>query len=560
MVEADHVCQVEGSDGECWLRSADPDAEIPPSVAWSMFRGCLSCETLHDFVNRADGRRNADRVIGKALSAMLTELRHYDLQLQQTSTSLRRRVSELTLLNLVSDALSRTSDIDKAVQLFLIGVTAGGAGGLNRAVLFLLEENDLAGHTGVGHLSREEGQRTWLGMAESGAELQDLIDRVFAGSFQVDPVLNSSLRQTRMSRAMDSPLNTALNSRSAVHVGAGAQLPGHPLLDSMYQNVAYVIVPLCLEQDEVGVLVADNFLTGLPILEETVNMLQTLANQAAAEIMGNRLHKDLERQLQETEHLYELLRENQNYLLKHERLVDMGKLATTVAHEIKTPLVAIGGFARRAQRAMAENKPPLERDIGIIIREVSRLERITTQILDYSKEVKLRTEKVDLRDTLDEALEIVESRLAQVGILVEKHYAETACHVKADPRRMKQVILNLLENAIEAVSQNETPQSDKGHVYLRIAEEHDQAVLEVEDTGPGVPEDHMDRIFTPFFTTKVSGSGLGLPVTKRIVTDHGGRITLSRTPEGRTQFRIEMPRWTAEATREENSHVTNTGG
>jgi signal transduction histidine kinase len=560
MAEADHVCQVEGTDGECWLRSADPDAEIPPSVAWSMFRGCLSCETLHDFVNRADGRRNADRVIGKALASMLTELRNYDVQLQQTSTSLRRRVAELTLLNLISDALSRTSDIDKAVQMFLIGVTAGGAGGLNRALLLLLEENDLVGHTGLGHLSREEGQRTWLAMAESGAELQELIARVFEGKFQVDPVLNASLRQVRMSRSVDSPLNMALNQRSAMHIQAGTQLPGHPLLDSMYQDVAYVIIPLCVEQDEVGVLVADNFLTGLPILEETVNLLQTLGNQAAAEIIGNRLHNDLERQLQETEHLYELLRENQNYLLKHERLVDMGKLATTVAHEIKTPLVAIGGFARRAQRAMADNKPPLERDLGIIIREVSRLERITTQILDYSKEVKLCTEKIDLRCTLDEALEIVESRLAQVRITVEKDYAETPFHVTADPRRMKQVILNLLENAIEAVSQTEDRGSDEGHVYLRMAEESDLVVIEVEDTGPGIAEDHMDRVFTPFFTTKVSGSGLGLPVTKRIVTDHGGRITLSRTQEGRTRFRIEMPRWTEVPTREEISHVKNTGG
>jgi len=131
------MCRVDGSDGRCWLKSAGADTTITREIAWSLLRECVSCDTLQNYITRADGRRTADRMIGRTLEFMREELNTYDLQLQRTSSSLRKRVSELTLLNQISDALSRTSDLDQTIQLFLLGVTAGGAGGLNRALLFL---------------------------------------------------------------------------------------------------------------------------------------------------------------------------------------------------------------------------------------------------------------------------------------------------------------------------------------------------------------------------------------------------------------------------------------
>lgn len=547
-----------GSDGHCWLKSAGENSAITRDVALSLFRECLSCDTLQDFVSRADGRRTADHIIGRTLACMLDELHTYDLQLQRTSSSLRKRVAELTVLNQISDALARTSELAQTVQLFLIGVTAGGAGSLNRALLFLAEEDELVGHTGLGHISREEGQKTWIRMAESGSELQQLIESVLKGTFSMDADLNATVRSVHIPRASGSPLAVSLRERVARFHGPEAGSPGHPSLDALYRDTPFVVVPLYIENHDVGIVVADNFLTGFPLSEENVSMVQTLAHQAAAEIMNYRLHDDLQRQLQETEHLYELLRENQNYLLQHERLVDMGKLATTVAHEIKTPLVAIGGFARRAERKLAAGEQPAQRDMEMIINEVSRLERITSEILDYSKGVKLNLEKVDLRQTLEESLDIVESRLESAAIQVEKRYPDQACTVKADARRLKQVMLNLLENAIDALSGSPTQESSGGHITVELSPGPEAVVLEMTDTGPGIPEDLFDRVFTPFFTTKPTGSGLGLAVTRRIITDHGGRISLSRTQEEHTKFRIEFPSW-REPAQEEVLHVTNTG-
>lgn len=556
-VENGHTCRVEGSEGRCWLKHAGADAVVTREIAWSLLRECLPCELLQDSISRAGGRRTADQLIGRTLSVMLDELHNYDEQLQLTSSSLRRRVAELTLLNQISDALSRSTNLGQTIQLFLIGVTAGGAGGLNRALLFLKEGDELVGQAGLGHLSRDEGQKTWIAMAESGSELQQLIDGVFAGTFRADADLNNMVSTLRLRRDGDSPVAAALNERMARHHRPGSDMED-PRLTELYRETPFVAVPLMMEHDEVGVLVADNFVSGTPILEETVSLLQTLSNQAASDVVNHRLHADLQRQLQETEHLYELLRENQNYLLQHERLVDMGKLATTVAHEIKTPLVAIGGFARRAERHLQSGEQPSERDLSMIIKEVSRLERITSEILDYSKEVRLNFERVDLRETLDDSLEVVESRLDTLGIEVNRHYPDDSCLVKADPRRLKQVVLNLIENAIDALSAT-ADRPGGGTITLVVSRGTDGVKLEVSDTGPGIPEDLFDRVFTPFFTTKPDGSGLGLPVTRRIVTDHGGRISLSRNERGQTRFLIELPGWRESAVRE-RLHVTNTGG
>jgi signal transduction histidine kinase len=539
-----HTCKVEGTNGQCWLRSLDEDTDITPQVGWTLFRECLACDYMQNYLGRADGRRTADRVLGQALASTLDQIKHYDDQLRYTGDSLRRKVSELTILNQVSDALARTSDLQRTIELFLVGVTSGGAIGLNRALLFLVDGDALAGTMGLGHISPEEGRRTWLELAEAGSELQLLIDRVFRGDFGTDPELNGRLRAVSIPRNSDSVVALALKERDAHRIDPQTRPLGHPFLEELYDGLPLVAVPLSLEQEPVGVLLADNFVTGMPILDETIALLQTLANQAAAEIVNKRLHADLEQQLAETEHLYELLRENQNYLLQHERLVDMGKLAATVAHEIKTPLVAIGGFARRARKALDTATDRPRRELDIIIREVGRLERITAEILDYSKDVNLNLEPVDLRTTLDDAVEVVETRIAQARIELRRNYSTTPCEVMADARRIKQVILNLLENAIDAMS----PVGDSaggGCLTLSTRSTDTSAIVEFEDTGPGIPEDLFDRVFTPFFTTKEAGSGLGLPVSRRIITDHGGRISLVPRAVGGTRFTIELPKFRA---------------
>jgi two-component system sensor histidine kinase HydH len=392
-------------------------------------------------------------------------------------------------------------------------------------------------------------------LAEAGFELGGLINAVHAGTFRPNPELNARLTQVRLPLDGPSLLVALLSDREPRRVGPERRPLGHRILDELYAGLPLVAVPLCHENASIGILLVDNFVSGMPIQDETIALLTTLANQATAEIVNNRLHADLTRQLAETEHLYELLRENQNYLLQHERLVDMGKLATTVAHEIKTPLVAIGGFARRALKALEEPERKPRHELSVIIREVQRLERITAEILDYSKEIRLNLEPIDLKATIEDAMEVVETRVAQANIAIDRRYEDGPCEVMADPRRIKQVILNLLENAIDAMSPGDGEKDAGGRLTVSTHLGPEYAELELADTGPGIPHDLFDRVFTPFFTTKAAGSGLGLPVSRRIIADHGGRIRLQAADGGGTCFVIELPRKeTLNRTMEEGNH------
>jgi C4-dicarboxylate-specific signal transduction histidine kinase len=148
-----------------------------------------------------------------------------------------------------------------------------------------------------------------------------------------------------------------------------------------------------------------------------------------------------------------------------------------------------------------------------------------------------------LQAALDEALEVVEGRMAQAGIEIGRHYSDTPCEVQADPRRIKQVMLNLLENAIEAMAWPENGEKKGGELTLTTRMTEERAIIELQDTGPGIAPDLFDRVFTPFFTTKPSGSGLGLAVSRRIISDHGGQIRVEAPEAGGTRFIIELPRF-----------------
>lgn len=542
MGQIKNFCHMDGGRTECWLEYADPETAFTADNALSLLRDCLGCEKLREHLTRADGRRDSDRILARALTLMFDQLQSYDRRLQNTGESLRRRVTELTIVNEVSDALAHTSDVEQATQIFLLGVTAGGAIGLNRALYLQLDDGQLRGTLGLGNLTADEGRRTWMQLAETGHELSHLIKLVRRGEFKPDAKLNEQLHAVTLPADGESLPARVLADREVRRINPSTESLGHPFLDELYANLPFVAVPLFLEHESVGVVIADNFVSRMPITDDTISLLQTLANQAAAEIVSNRLYADLQNQLAETEHLYELLRENQNYLLQHERLVDMGKLATTVAHEIKTPLVAIGGFARRALKKIESPTHRPVRELEIIIREVQRLERITAEILDYSKEVQLRLEPVDLQATLDDAIEVVEGRINQAGIEITRHYSDTPIEILADARRVKQVVLNLLENAIEAMSPNDGQTPSGGKVTLSTKMTDRFAVVECRDNGPGISPELIEQVFAPFFTTKPTGSGLGLTVSRRIISDHGGRITIDTPESGGTRFTIELPR------------------
>ena len=224
------------------------------------------------------------------------------------------------------------------------------------------------------------------------------------------------------------------------------------------------------------------------------------------------------------------LRSLRERVVKTERMAALGEVAARVAHEIRNPLVSLGGFARRLEKKLDGN---LKEYADIVAKEVGRLEGILNEILGFVKETRLNKETVNSGKLLEDVVSLAISEIDEKNINLVREYRDSA-DIYIDPTRIREALLNILKNAVQAVS----PES---MITVRNYVKDDKCVFEIQDTGPGINETDRPYIFDPFFTTKKTGTGLGLAITHRIVEEHKGSIEVeSKQGEGST-FRVFLP-------------------
>ena len=221
-----------------------------------------------------------------------------------------------------------------------------------------------------------------------------------------------------------------------------------------------------------------------------------------------------------------------------EKLASVGKLAASVAHEIRNPLTAIKMWLFSIQKEVGESES-LDRKVGIISEEVGRLESIVRNFLEFSRPPELKLAVESVSTILDKTLELAEPRIAADKIRLLREDAPDLPLILADREQLRQVLLNLLNNAAEAIG--EEGQISVVTTKERDQREHEMVVVRVSDSGPGIPEEVARRIFEPFFSTKDEGTGLGLCIAARIMARHEGRLVLESSTERRTTLAIHIP-------------------
>lgn len=215
-----------------------------------------------------------------------------------------------------------------------------------------------------------------------------------------------------------------------------------------------------------------------------------------------------------------------------DQLAAVGQLAAGIAHELRNPLTAIKLLV---DSALDESTGLDERELGVIAEEIQRMQQMLQTFLDFARPPKPAMRQVGVDDLCRQAVEVARPRARRLGIEIELH-DDPQVRISADPQQLRQVLLNLLINAIDA-------QPAGGRIRLRystVAAE-DAVAIEVVDDGSGIDEDVIQRIFEPFVSTKDTGVGLGLAVSRRIVQSHGGTLTAANLPDGGAVFRIVLP-------------------
>jgi len=283
----------------------------------------------------------------------------------------------------------------------------------------------------------------------------------------------------------------------------------------------------------VGLLIADNAITKRAITPEDVDMLELLGLQAGHAIERTRLTDEIAREVAFLEAATLEIRKNQERLVQAERLSAIGEMAARVAHEIRNPLVAIGGFARSLLQRTPHPDETTRESLEVIVDEVRRLESIVGEVLDFSRQVPPRIGSLDLARLAREAGDLLRFELEQAGVRWEVDADERLPAAAADRDQIFQALVNVLRNAIHAMPKG-------GALSVRVRAIAHGLEVAVNDTGEGMPPEVLAHVFEPFYTTKPTGSGLGLTIAAQIVRDHHGELKLdSREGEGTTvTFRL----------------------
>ncbi len=533
-------CEKSGRSGDlCWVFQPDGSAGASNFSLKETINRCLKCPSFEKAIQRSTGRRESDRLLTLTLHRLLGQLVDYDTELTSITNSLERRVDELAVVKSVSEALLKTQDLKKVMLITLTGVTSGEGFGFNRAMVFLVNthRNSLDGQLGLGHVDVAEAPRVWNHISEQHLTFNELVDHILGteSSDIIDNDLTREIEQISIPILPDQGvLIESVIEKESFNIEKGSQdIIINPELGKILEGIPFAVVPLISESRVLGVIVADNSVNNNPIKSEDVVTLETLANHTAGKIENALLHQKLEARFAELEHVHSLLKDNQKYMVESERLADLGLLATTVAHEIKTPLATIGGYAARVLRKIDNGKAD-RRDVEIICDEIRRLERICREILDYSQRNQLNLVKYDLNQIINETLEREKSKLKYQNISFKTNLHSGKLAVLSDKDRLMQVLYNLIQNAAEAMENG-------GRITVKTGRNGDYVYFQISDNGCGMDDEIQSKLFTPFFTNKRKGTGLGLPVSKKIIDDHGGNINVESEAEKGTCFTVSLP-------------------
>lgn len=432
-------------------------------------------------------------------------------------------VRNLSCLYEISGAMMTTVKMDELLSIITTALTVTQGLGFDRALVLVMneEENGLTGAAlkEVRPENHDANGRTLAELLRLAQSPPDLTDA--ARNFQ-----KVSLPLTEdggiLARTAREKISFNVRSGNGIHM-VDEKLP------SGFGHYAFATVPLLAKGTVVGVLAVDRDFSRKEISDEDMRNLSMLANQAGLAIENSRLYEYIAQ-------AKSALSQTRERLIEAEKLAALGEMAAGMAHEIRNPLVSIGGFTRRLLRSMQEDSPQRVY-VQVIINEVTRLEKTLGEVLDFSRDTLGHVSEHNLNNVITEALYVLRREFKQADIEVFKSFSDVPT-VLIDEREIKHVLFNLFFNANQAM----------GHggrltvkTYATKVDDRDFVACEVSDTGPGISPEVLPNIFNPFFTTKDIGTGLGLSIVHKIISRHHGEIDVCSQEGHGATFILKLP-------------------
>jgi len=425
----------------------------------------------------------------------------------------REASKELRLLSIVSQTFFQPFSFEDNLLVILTALTSGSGVGFNRAMLFLAERQVLRGQMWLGPRSPEEAKNIWEILSTPGIGYLEVLEYNRSLMIESADFLTNRVKSLSYSLDEENGLLPVLPAQ-AKKIMLVRDARNEPLVDKKFLEILgadeFLCLPLIGGSELVGEIILDNAIIRSPIATRDVELASICGLIAGNYIYATTLHRKL---------------------IEMEQFAAMGEMAMHITHQLRNPLVTIGGFTDQILRGSLD-PGRTKRNLEIIREEVKRLEEIIFELGHFLK-VDIETpEPIRISKIIKSVLRSPEIRRKSHGRAVRIELARDNPTILCDQTYVREAVRNIIDNSLDA-----TPQG--GSVTIRARREDKKWLcISVQDNGKGMSEEVLKKIFVPFFTTKEKGMGLGLIFVKRVMDACGGKIEVESREGAGTLFRL----------------------
>lgn len=437
-------------------------------------------------------------------------IERYDPLLHEFSTETSK---EIQLFSIIAQSFFQPFSLMDNLLVIMTALTAGHGVGFNRAMLFLTEADELRGEFWLGPASPEEAESIWRVLSTPGIGYPEIIEHNRSLLNGEADTLSKRIKGLRYPLYKGETMIPVLPvSKNEIVLVRDARK--EPLVDKRFQETIdtdeFLCIPLLAGKEALGEIIVDNAIIGKPIRRRDVELASICGLIAGNYIYTSRLQKRI---------------------IDMKKVAAMGEMAMFVTHQLRNPLVTIGGFAD--QLLDPEIGPrKKKRNLQIIQSEIHRLEKTLLRLGRFLRVDVREMSLIDVREMLNLVLESVRPRVERAKVAIDVEVDPGLQAIFCDPIHTAEAVRNLIDNAIDAVG-------DAGKVHLRAYRENtDWAVVAIQDTGPGIPDSIKGKILESFVSTKEKGMGLGLAYVKRVMDACDGRIEIKSAEGTGTTFKL----------------------
>jgi hypothetical protein len=528
----------------CWNRDViapgdcpniqEGDQDLLLSRRRRILEKCIDCPNFRRDLNRFV---ESGHPLAPVFKLIHDEHQRQKIQIQSLASFLDNKTLEVRFMHELGSVLQSSVDLEEVLSVALTAITAGRGFGMNRAFLLLIDRSHamLNGFLAIGPRNFEEACQAWEEIASNDMDLQTLAQSFRKNKLSSERAkFHDILEQLTVSLSDENNiLIRALDDKHPMLIEDAFHHPDiSPALASLLGVDTFLLMPLHSRNRRIGMIIADNCITHRRISEEDMHSLENFTFPVAFAIERASLYDRLHEELNRVTEAGQKLKEQQELIVRMEKMALVGRITSSIAHSIRNPLMVIGGFARSMLKTTPAADP--KRDfIESIVSEARQLEAVLDEILNYSDSLYPTRDFWDVNQVVETAIKDLQGLLQQKGCECSLAPDNNLPQAYIDIKQVTYCLRTLLINEIDNRS-GET-------VSIRVSGHGDSIRVIVENRLHNVSPQELDELLTPFAITHEMGTGIGLALCRTMLEKQGIPLDITAPPEGGIIYTITLP-------------------